>query len=99
MVPLITKKEAWTLLQVINSLHQHRWCWVSNRFQGPIGILMSAYADLGMVAQNPGKYDEYTDLANQLMIPLLALCLNKAGLRVLQVPFLPYLTLFKASQN
>ena len=41
--------------------------WVSTRFLGPMGILLSAYADLGMVAANAGTYDEFDELRNQLI--------------------------------
>jgi hypothetical protein len=38
--------------------------WVSTRFLGPMGILLSAYADLGMVASNAGTYDEFDEKPN-----------------------------------
>lgn len=41
--------------------------WISNRWLGPVGLLMSAYADLGMVAQDPGKHEEVSGLQTQLM--------------------------------
>ena len=41
--------------------------WVSNRFLGPIGLLMSAYSDIGMIAQNPAKHREVNGLVAQLM--------------------------------
>ncbi len=40
--------------------------WVSNRFLGPIGILMSLYADLGMYGANRGSYDGFADAGSQL---------------------------------
>ena len=41
--------------------------WVSTRFLGPMGILLSAYADLGMVAANAGTYDDFDQMRNQLI--------------------------------
>jgi hypothetical protein len=41
--------------------------WVSTRFLGPIGILLSAYADLGTMAAMPGNYDTVDKLRNQLI--------------------------------
>ena len=41
--------------------------WVSTRFLGPLGILLSAYADLGTIAAQPGNYDTFDKLRNQLI--------------------------------
>ena len=41
--------------------------WVSTRFLGPLGILLSAYADLGMVSSTTGAYDNYQELMGQLI--------------------------------
>lgn len=41
--------------------------WVSTRFLGPLGILLSAYSDLGLIASQPGNYDTYEKRVNQLI--------------------------------
>ena len=41
--------------------------WVSNRFLGPIGILMSVYSDLGLIGANAGSYDNFADAGSQLV--------------------------------
>ena len=41
--------------------------WVSNRFLGPLGILMSAYSDIGYLAANRGSYDSVQELSSQLI--------------------------------
>jgi len=41
--------------------------WVSTRFLGPLGILLSAYADLGTMAAQPGNYDTVEKLRSQLI--------------------------------
>ena len=36
--------------------------WMSNRWLGPVGILMSLYADLGRIAADPGQYENGAEL-------------------------------------
>lgn len=65
--------------------------WVSNRFLGPIGILMSAYSDLGMVAERRGSYESFNDLRNQLIYTTAGSLLDQSWLKGL-VGSLEYLT-------
>jgi hypothetical protein len=41
--------------------------WISNRWLGPIGILMSSFSDLGFIGANRGTYETQGELAQQLM--------------------------------
>ena len=65
--------------------------WVSNRFLGPIGILMSAYADLGMIAERQGSAIPHSDLTNQLIYTTAGSLLDQSWLKGL-VGSLEYLT-------
>jgi hypothetical protein len=65
--------------------------WVSNRFLGPIGILMSAYSDLGMIAERQGSYESFNDLRNQLIYTTAGSLLDQSWLKGL-VGSLEYLT-------
>jgi len=55
--------------------------WVSTRFLGPIGILLSAYADMGMVAATAGAYDNYEEMANQLIYSTAGALLDQSWLK------------------
>ena len=55
--------------------------WVSTRFLGPIGILLSAYADLGMVAATAGAYDNYQDMSMQLIYSTAGALLDQSWLK------------------
>lgn len=55
--------------------------WVSTRFLGPIGILLSAYADMGMVAATAGAYDNYEAMGNQLIYSTAGALLDQSWLK------------------
>ena len=57
--------------------------WVSNRFLGPLGILMSAYADIGLMTANRGTYDNASDLFGQLVYVTAGSLLDQSWMRAL----------------
>ena len=61
------KRKAWE--EAGNQQHSIKLggVWVSTRFLGPLGILLSATADLGMVGATAGAYDDFQELQQQLI--------------------------------
>lgn len=61
------KRKAWE--EAGNQAHSIKLggVWVSTRFLGPLGILLSASADLGMVGATAGAYDNFQELQQQLI--------------------------------
>ena len=66
-VLVILNRKRFGKKKVTSSFHQVGGVWVSTRFLGPIGILLSAYADIGMVAATAGAYDDFDAMRNQLI--------------------------------
>ena len=61
------KRKAWEELVTKPTQSSSFGTWVSTRFLGPLGILLSATADLGMVGATAGAYDDFQELQQQLI--------------------------------
>ena len=70
--------------------------WVSTRFLGPIGILLSAYADMGMLAANAGSYDTYEERFSQLMYTTAGSFTDQSFLKVCSLLLMPSIRLSTA---
>jgi hypothetical protein len=60
-------RQAWKAANIPTHSFKVGNVWISNRWLGPIGILMSLYSDIGRIAHDPSQYENAGERVGALM--------------------------------